>query len=51
MHFIYKKHIIKLSEGIMVNNNKMDGIDVLCKFYQLSEEEQKKVLKRLISTI
>lgn len=34
----------------MVNNNKMDGIDVLCKFYQLSEEEQKKVLKRLIST-
>lgn len=34
----------------MVNNNKMDGIDVLCKFYQLSDEEQKTVLKRLISS-
>ena len=34
----------------MVNNEKMNGIDVLCKFYQLSEEEQKKVLKRLISS-
>lgn len=34
----------------MVNNNKMDGIDVLCKFYQLSEEEQKNVLKRLLVT-
>lgn len=34
----------------MVNNNKMNGIDVLCKFYQLSDEEQKEVLKRLISS-
>ena len=34
----------------MVNNNKMNEIDVLCKFYQLSDEEQKMVLKRLIST-
>lgn len=31
-------------------NNKMNGIDVLCKFYQLSEEEQKEVLKRLITS-
>ena len=31
-------------------NNKMNGIDVLCKFYQLSDEEQKEVLKRLISS-
>lgn len=31
-----------------MENKKIDAVDVLCKFYQLSEEEQKKVIKRLI---
>ena len=34
----------------MVNDNKMTHIDVLCKYYQLSEEEQKMVLRKLFVT-